>query len=84
MEKEKLKRANELSKEIAELDSFIRKAESVWTGKLIKRETKYIFKSSAYGAINSAELELNTTLKNKILLEVQIYRKELADELERL
>ena len=55
MTNEDLIKANEIKKEIKELDFFIWNAETVWTGKIIKRDTKYIFKANAYGALSSAE-----------------------------
>ena len=65
--KEKLKRANELDEEIKSLESFLRIAEKVWTGKIIKRTSTFIIKSRPYGVYNEAEYELDTETKNKML-----------------
>lgn len=46
MTDEQLARANELKNEIRELETFVNTAEKVWTGKIIKRVSKYIFKSN--------------------------------------
>lgn len=62
-----LREANEIKKEIDELNSFIFSAERVWEGKIIKRESKFIFKSIGYGVIDSAKYEMNTEMKNRML-----------------
>ena len=76
-----LAKANELKKEITELENFIFYAESVWTGKIIKQDTKYIFKSNAYGSIKSKEFNMNTKIKNKVLNVLRDYLSSLRDEL---
>lgn len=67
MTDKELRYANEIKKEINELESFIFTAERVWTGKIIKRKAKYIFKADGYGAFNSKEYEMNTEMKNRVL-----------------
>ena len=63
MNSKDLKRANELHKEIQELDSFIRSAQNVWTGKL---NLKKII-SNGYGVFKSKEYSMNTEIKDKVL-----------------
>jgi len=77
-------KANRLKEEIRELESFIWSAEKVWTGKIIKRDTKYIFKSSSYGAIDSKEFNMNTKIKNKVLEVLREYLKDLKQQLENI
>lgn len=86
MDYKNLTKANELGKRIKELDSFIRVAERVWTGKLIQRELKYIFKSNQYGIYNSQEYEIDmgTEMKNKMLDILREQLQELKLELEKL
>lgn len=81
-ERKELILANEIKKEIDELEMFISSAEKVWTGKIIKRDTKYIFKSLSYGIIDSAEFNMNTTIKNKVLDVLREYLKDLYKRLE--
>jgi hypothetical protein len=71
-----LEKANNLKKEIGELDCFIRRAEMRWTGKIIKKDTKYIFKCNSCGGLESVEYNLNTEMKDKIL---DVLRDHLAD-----
>ena len=77
-------KANRLKEEIRELESFIWSAEKVWTGKIIKRDTKYIFKSSSYGAIDSEEFNMNTKIKNKVLEVLREHLKDLKQQLENI
>lgn len=81
MTDENLIRANELKQEIRELESFIRSAGMVWNGKIIKQDTKYIFKSVAYGAISSKEFYMNTKIKDKVLDVLSYYLEDLKQEL---
>jgi hypothetical protein len=67
MTNEQLEQGNKIKKEIESLESFIRKAETTWTGKIIKKTSTYIFRSNPYGAMDSAELELDTEMKIKVL-----------------
>jgi hypothetical protein len=84
MDSTKLSRANKLFKEIRQLEFFIRAAEKVWTGKLIKRTSKFIFKSTEYGAVSSEEFSMDTPLKNKVLDVLRDHLDELKAELENL
>lgn len=79
-----LKRANEINKEIRELESFIYTASKVWTGKLISRETKVIFKTTAFGVFDSEEYQMNTDIKNKVLDVLRNHLEELKEELRQL
>jgi len=83
MTDEDLKKANSLKADIKELEHFMWSAERLWTGKIIKIDTKYIFKVNAYGALPSAEYELNKNMKNTILdvlsEHLKTMRKQLAD-----
>ncbi|MNM39319.1 hypothetical protein D3C81_500920 [compost metagenome] len=67
MSKDKLKKANEIDKEIKRLEDFLFNAERVWTGKLVKRTSKYIIKSNPDWMYKEAEYELDTETKNKML-----------------
>lgn len=82
MNSEELIRANCLDREIRELESFIYTAQKVWTGKIIKQNRKYIFKSSPYGALHSQEFNMNTTIKNRVLNVLREYLEELKQELD--
>ena len=84
MTSKELIEANNINKEIKELDLFIWTAERVWTGKIIKKDTKYIFKSSAYGGIDSAEFNMNTEIKNKVLDVLRNHLKDLKIRLENI
>jgi hypothetical protein len=81
MKTEDLNLANRINEEIKELDLFIHSAESVWTGKIIKKDSIYIFKSSAYGCFTSQEFNMNTTIKNRVLSVLREYLKELREQL---
>lgn len=84
MTQDQLNKANGLKKEIDKLESFIWKAERTWTGKIIKRETEFIFKSNPYGTIDSAEFNLDEKLKIKVLDVIREHLKELKKQLEEL
>jgi len=84
MTDENLNRANQLKKEIQELESFIWRAGKVWTGKIIKRDTKYIFKSNGYGAFNDSEFNMNTKIKDKVLDVLSYYLADLKEELKNI
>lgn len=84
MKYENLVKGNEIKKEIDRLEKFIRVAEKVWTGKIIKEKTRYILKSSAYGYFEESSFKLNTKLKNKVLDVLRSELKELKLELEKL
>lgn len=84
MTSEDLIKANEIKKEIKELDLFIWTAEKVWTGKIIKKSCKYIFKSSSYGMLGEAEYHMNTEMKNKVLNVLRDHLKDLNNQLKSL
>lgn len=79
-----LERANEINKEIRELESFIFTASRVWEGKLIRQEQRYIFKTISYGAFSSEEYFMNTDIKNKVLDVLRNHLEELKEELRQL
>ena len=81
MTPEDLKDANALTKEIEELDLFIWKAERTWTGKIIKRTPKFIFRSNGYGAFKSEEYNMDTEMKKRVL---DVLRDRLTELKERL
>lgn len=81
MTDEDLRKANALREEIKELEYFIWKAENVWTGIIIKLESKYIIKANAYGAMGAAEFNMNTTIKNRVLGVLKEYLSELKQQL---
>lgn len=81
-----LKRANDIQKEIKEIESFLLAAERTWNGKLNKRVEyieKFFIKSNSYGIFEECELQLNTDLKNKMIniLKVEVIRlkKEMTE-----
>lgn len=84
MTNEQLERANYLKEKIKELESFIWHSERVWTGKIIKRDTKYIFKANGYGCFEDAEYNLSTSMKNRLLDVLREHLKEMQTELENL
>ncbi|ENK1244732.1 hypothetical protein AB2063_002945 [Clostridium botulinum] len=79
MEGWKLDRANEIKKEIEELEIFIREAERTPKGKIIKKVDYYIFKSTAYGAVDETEFTLSEPLKFKILMVLEKHLEELKE-----
>lgn len=79
-----LRRANELEKEIRELDHFIHVAENVWTGTLIKEKQRYVFKTTQYGWFESETYHMKTEIKNKVLDVLKEHLKELRLEFEKL
>jgi hypothetical protein len=82
--KENLRKANKLNTEIENLENFISTAEKLWTGKLIKRSEKYIFKANGYGAIKDVEVYLDNDMKNKVLDILKIRLKEMQQELKNI
>ena len=81
MTDKELERANYLKEKIKELDHFIWHAERVWTGKIIKKDTKYIFKVNGYGYFEDAEYGLSTKMKNRMLDMLREHLKEMKEEL---
>lgn len=84
MTDEQLEKANYLKKDIRKLESFIWHAERIWTGKIIKRDTKYIFKANGYGCFEDKEYDLSTTMKDKLLDVLRNHLKEMQEELENM
>ncbi len=84
MKEQELLKANEIKKEIDELRDFIWSAEKVWTGKIIKKEVKYIFKANPYGALKSKEFEMKTEIKNKVLDTLREHLNDLIKKLENI
>lgn len=80
MDVKQLAKANELHKEIKELDSFINTASKVWTGKLESKGGIFKFISNSYGFIASEEFEMNTEIKNRVLDVLREYKSELEEE----
>ena len=80
MDFNKLEKANELRKEIKELDSFIFTASRVWTGKLTIKDKVMKFISNSYGAFQSKEFNMNTDIKNRVLKVLEEYKSELEEE----
>lgn len=84
MTEQQLKRANELKKEIKELEWFTDRVSKSWRGKVKRIRERIIFSNVPYGVIEEKELECNTKLKNRINDVVMEYKKELEAELEAL
>lgn len=84
MTNEQLERAIYLKKDIKELEYFIGCAERRWTGKIVKRDTKYIFKANSYGSLEEVEYGLSTSMKNKLLDVLKEHLKEMQTELENI
>lgn len=78
MTDEDLKKANEIKKQIREIDCFLATAKRVWTGKLAikKPRSRLFFIAKGYGAFKSEEFELDTRLKNKV---VEVLEEELIE-----
>ena len=77
-------KADAINEEIKELEKFISVAEKVWAGKLIAIETKYIFKTVAFGTYNSVEYKMDTLIKNKMLDILRWRKDQLLIELEEI
>ncbi|GAA0071780.1 hypothetical protein UT300003_33050 [Clostridium sardiniense] len=98
MKRKDLALANEIIKEINELDEFIDTASKVWGGKLIIEEkvekekvwkwktvnkaSRLIFKSDSYGVFNSKEYVMNNGVRKKVLGMLIKYKLELEKKLE--
>jgi len=81
MTSETLIKVNEIADEIKELEYFIWRAESVWAGKIVKQDTKYIFKTKSHGAMDSVEFNMNTEIKNEVLNVLKNYLQDLKNQL---
>lgn len=84
MTEENLKKANDIQKEMKELENFIWHAERIWTGKIIKQTQKYIFKANGYGYFEDAEYNLSTEIKDRMLEVLKEYLEELKTKLNNL
>ena len=84
MTNEDLIKANDITKEIKELEAFIWTAEKVWTGKIIKKSCKYMFRSSACGMLGEAEYHMKTETKNKVLNVLRDHLQDLKNQLKSL
>lgn len=80
MDTNTLKRANDLKKEIGELDNFIFYASKVWGGQLTIKEKIMSFISNSYGSFKSKEFKMNTDIKNRVLDVLIKYKDELEEE----
>lgn len=69
-----LEKANEIKKQIREIDCFLATAKRVWTGKLVIKKPRLFFIANGYGAFRSNAFELDTRLKDKV---VEVLEKEL-------
>lgn len=76
-----LQRANEIDKEITELEGFLYTASKVWRGKLILEKRKVLFVTIPYGWFGSKEYELNPEAKNEMLKVLQARLIKLKKEL---
>lgn len=84
MTDEQLERAKYLQQEIRGLESFIWHSERIWTGKIIKRDTKYIFKANGYGCFEDKEYKLNTSMKDRMLGVLREHLNEMKEELKNI
>lgn len=80
IKKEDVSKASEIKKEIDELEYFIEMAEKVYKGKIIKRDTKYIFSFSLNRT--TEEYNMNTNIKNKVLDVLREHLNDLYKQLE--
>lgn len=84
MTKEQIKKANELSTEIKELDCFIHSLGCCWKGEIEVSKRKWLLSNVPYGVFGKRTLECNSTLKNRIHDVLIEYRSELEKELQSL
>lgn len=86
MTNEELKRANELKKQIHEIELFLITARNVWKGALVikRRKPKLFFRANGYGYFNSKEFELNTELKNEVVKLLKDKLEEMKKEFENI
>ena len=82
MTAETLKRANQLKKEINEIDNFMSDCKSCWNILKVIRPNRIKLKT-AYGGIAN-EIDVSTELADKILMTMNEYKLKLMLELERL
>jgi hypothetical protein len=77
MDTRNLEKANNLNKEIKELENFLYTAEKVWTGKI----NLFSIIANAYGCFNSKEYYMNTKIKKRVLPILQQHLEDLKTEL---
>lgn len=82
MTEDTLKRANELKKEIKEIDSFTEDCCKCWKMLRVIKPNRIKLKT-AYGIIRN-EIEVSEALADKILTTMDEYKLELMAELEKL
>jgi hypothetical protein len=82
MTAETLKRANQLKKEINEIDNFMSDCKNCWNILKVIRPNRIKLKT-AYGCIAN-EIDVSTELADKILMTMNEYKLKLMLELERL
>ena len=84
MDSKKLERANELEKEIKELDYFLWRASRTPAGKLTIKDRIMKVISKSYGIVKEEEFNLNTTIKSRVLDVLEQYKQELEEEFKNL
>lgn len=86
MTNEELKKANELKKQIHEIECFLITARNSRSGKLLikRHKPKLFFKANGYGFFESKEFELNTELKNEVVKLMKEKLKEMKKEFENI
>ena len=85
MEKKILDRANELSKRLSEINSFIYTYKQTWKrGKLTIKKRKLFIGHLGYGFYASEEIEADKVLSEKIYLALLEYQEEIRKEFEEL
>lgn len=84
-DKDKLKVANDLEKEIYELERFIYRASRVWTGRLTIKEKIMYFITDAYGMYNDElNFKMKTEIKDRVLQVLETYKEELEEKFKSL
>lgn len=81
MSDEQLREANEIQRQIRQLDNFLFYGERVWTGELVKRVPLITVKSHSYGMFGEAVYELDTETKNEVLEFLKAKRSKLHERL---
>ena len=81
MSDQELREANEIQRQIRQLENFLSYGEKVWTGELIKRVPVITVKSNSYGIYGEAVYELDTETKNEVLEFLRAKRSKLKERL---
>lgn len=81
MSDQELREANEIQRQIRQLEDFLFYGEKVWTGQLIKRVPIITVKSNSYGMFGEAVYELDTETKNEVLEFLKAKRSKLHERL---